>query len=315
MTKILVTQGDPAGIGPYVVISALKKIDLKKNKIFLIGSQRHFEKTKGFSQIKNQVELIHIETPALCPGTINARSGKSAFLYLQKAVEILRTDKETALVTAPVSKEAITAAGIPFLGHTEFLAQSFAVKKYAMLMVGKILTVLLLTRHIRLQNLTQTLNPREIKTALCLTIDFLRRTNGLLKPKIALCSVNPHAGINTYMGIEEKILLQATAHLSRAMHLTGPLPSEGIFQNALRKIYDVVVCSYHDQGMIPFKMIEHKTGVNLTLGLPFVRTSPAHGTAPKLLKSPSQIDPSSMEHAIRLAIKLLPHWKSKGKIV
>lgn len=300
--KTVVTMGDPAGIGPYVVLEALKKISLTRNKISLIGDAKILSRFTSFDAIRKDIDFIDMaNSKGIRPGKSSAASGKASYEYLEKAVELLRANPNQSLVTAPVSKEAVSQSIGAFVGHTEYLAESFDVDDVVMLMKGKKMSVVLLTRHVFLRDVPDMLDVNDIYTTINLVGESFKDRFGVKKPKFALCSVNPHAGIETFLEHEELLLLKAVAPLAKKYDIYGPYPSDTIFHES--DFYDVIFAAYHDQAMIPFKLQEFSSGINVTLGLPFLRTSPAHGTAYSLVKTPEKVDSRSMLNALRFALK------------
>lgn len=301
MSTIYITMGDPAGIGPYVLVEALSKIDLNGHDVQVIGNKNVLEKQHLFSTISNKVGLIHISNCSnVVAGISSPEAGKAAYEYLQKAIELLKTNPKASLVTAPVSKESISQAlGRKFIGHTEYLANAFSVPETVMLMSGKLMRVVLLTRHIPIRDIDFFLNSDNIRFTVETVIKYLNSL-GIARPKIAFCSLNPHAGIETFLEKEEELIISAVKPIEHLFKMIGPYPSDTLFSNS--KEYDLIVAVYHDQAMIPFKLLEFQTGVNVTLGLPFIRTSPAHGTAFNLVEETGKIDSSSMVHAIKMVM-------------
>ncbi len=308
MKKLLITIGDPTGIGPFITVKALKELALKKVNLQVIGSRKILEEIKDYSCIATRVNLIDIKSKALKyirRAHPNKYSGSLALEYLNTAIEILKKDKNFSLVTAPLSKEAVKAVKRDFIGHTEYLAQKFSVKNFSMLMVGKRFRILLLTRHIPLREVSNSINYKYLYKSLNLLILSLKNLFKLRKIKIALCSLNPHAGIETFLEKEEKVLIKVKKSLEhKNLKFIGPFPSDTLFRKALKEKYSAIVAFYHDQGMIPFKTLEFPWGVNLTIGLPFIRTSPAHGPGFDLVNRPYLIDSHPMKEAIKLALKL-----------
>ena len=293
--KLIVTMGDPFGIGPHVTVDALSKISLKQNKIILVGNQKSLSKHPKFKQIKKDLTLVD-------PADDYMDSGEASYSYLLKAVELLCGNPDFNLVTAPVSKEKIASVVDGFVGHTEFLAEAFEAPQTVMMMAGKKMKVVLLTRHILLRDIAKQLTLKNITSSIDITGWNLKKYYGIDKPKIALCSVNPHAGIDTFLDKEEYRILKAVEQLKKKYDICGPYPSDTLFSAADK--YDVIVAAYHDQAMIPFKLTEFSSGVNVTLGLPFIRTSPAHGTAFDIASKPDKINSSSMLSAVRMALQI-----------
>jgi 4-hydroxythreonine-4-phosphate dehydrogenase len=227
---------------------------------------------------------------------------------LDRALAILAKNEADALVTAPVNKASVRAAGFSdFEGHTEYLACATLTKDYEMVFIGQKLKVALVTRHIALENVPKALSTEKIYKIIELTHGAMIKYFSMPNPKIGVCGLNPHAGESGLFGREEKEIIgpavKKAARLSK--NIFGPLPSDVVFYDAKNGKYDVVIAMYHDQGLIPFKMLHFKDGVNVTLGLPFIRTSPDHGTAMDIAGK-GIADPSSMIEAIRLAALLVP---------
>lgn len=270
-STVLITTGDPKGIGPEVTKKALEDSKIKRLANFFIIEPR--DKT-GFDAIK-------------------------------KAAEILKKQKAQALVTAPVNKETINRSGIPFQGHTEYLAEASNTKKFAMMLCGGPLKVTTVTRHVPLKKVSEILTQAKIIDAVKLTDFALKRYFGIKKPKIGVCALNPHCGEGGKIGNEEQIIIiPAVKKIRRlAPGVLGPISGDIIFYMAFHGKLDAVISMYHDQGLGPLKMLAFEKGVNVTLGLPFIRTSPDHGTAYDIAGR-GIADPSSMKEAIKLAVSM-----------
>lgn len=283
MPRIVITLGDPAGIGPEVIDQALAAGGIPGN----------FE-----------IEVIGDRSAGL-PGKPDARSAAAALAALDEAVNQLKSGRADAVVTGPVSKEGLQALGFPFPGQTEYLADAFGVADFGMLLTGASLTVGLATIHEPLARVPALLTVERIIRIGLLTADFLHRRNIRL-PRIAVAGLNPHAGENGAFGNEEtRIIAPAIERLNAlgAGIFTGPAVPDAIFRDAARGLHDAVLAMYHDQGLIPLKLLDFDTAVNVTLGLPKPRTSPDHGTAFSLAGK-NLANPSSMIAAIRLACEL-----------
>ena len=229
------------------------------------------------------------------------RAGRAAYRYLAEAVRQLKVGEADGLVTAPVSKEAIHRAGISWVGHTEFLAESFRCRATMMFATGSF-RVSLVTTHCPLRELPRRLTRAELLRTLAATHESLREDFGIPRPRIGLASLNPHGGEGGLFGREERrLLLPAVRAFPHPV--AGPLPVDSLMQQAARGAFDAVVALYHDQALIPVKLLGWEQAVNVTLGLPFVRTSPVHGTAFDLAGG-GKADPRSMLRAIQLAIEL-----------
>jgi 4-hydroxythreonine-4-phosphate dehydrogenase len=282
-----ITLGDPSGIGPEVVGKALrdKRIRPIRNQLRIIGD---------FRQVGRVPQ-----------GRVSAKAGRFAYQYLQKAISLWRKGEIQALVTAPVSKEAIVTAGYPFKGHTEFLEEMTKTKQTVMFFADEKLKVALVTRHVPLKKVDQVLTVLLIETTIRITAESLKKYWKMSKPRIGVCGLNPHAGEGGLFGDEEKkIILPAVRKIQKKFaRVTGPLAGDSVFYHAFHGRYDAVVAMYHDQGLAPFKLLAYDTGVNVTLGLPFIRTSSDHGTAFDIAGK-NKANPNSMIEAILLAHRL-----------
>ena len=284
MPRILITLGDPAGIGPEVVAKALASGKLPAGFDFqVLGDAAHGS-----------------------PGSPDARSAVSALEALEASVRILKADPDAvAVVTAPVSKASLQNSGFPFPGQTEFFAERFGVHDFAMCLSGQNLSVGLATIHIPLANVSKELTLERIVASGRLLAGFARR-RFRRDPRIAVVGLNPHAGEGGRFGDEEaRVIAPAIATLNQEMPgvFSGPHVPDAIVRQAAEGQFDAVLAMYHDQGLIPFKLLDFDTGVNVTLGLPKPRTSPDHGTAFDIAGK-DIARPDSMIHAIRLACEL-----------
>ncbi len=279
-----ITLGDPAGVGPEVIAKSLAKPSIQK-----LG---HFK-------------IIGNPSPKIKPGRPDQHSAQASLAYLQKAVELLKSRKINALVTAPVCKEAITALGKPFHGHTEFLAHAFHVKNFEMMFVSKALRTIIVTRHIPIQRVSRSITLTKVYNTILLANKSLKEHFKIKRPRIAVWGLNPHAGEGGSMGQEEITKIIPSIHKAQreGIHVQGPFPADTLFSPDTTRGYDVIISMYHDQGLIPVKTLYFNQLVNLTIGLPFIRTSPAHGTAFDIAGK-NKADPSSMSEAIKLAAKL-----------
>lgn len=280
--KIIITTGDPNGIGAEITIKALNLLNLPKKDIVIISNKKVIN---TYGKLNNDYNLIEIDfSGRIEPGRISAEAGEFAFNCLKKACEL----KPKYIVTAPTSKEAMHLAGYKFNGQTEILEKFLAHggQKAEMLFASNDFRVLLMTRHVALKDINLT------KEIILEKVERLRGyfQNKLLikKPNFALCALNPHAGEGGIMGSEEiDIMLPAVNALrERGINITNPLPADTLFakgvQNYLKSEkmpYDCYIACYHDQGLIPIKSIAFDKTVNMTIGLDVIRTSPSHGTA------------------------------------
>ncbi len=302
-----ITLGDPSGVGPEVVARALAKPAIRKLGPFkLIGEQAVYQK---YSRV-NTKNCSFLDLKSMTPrqwklGKINKISGKASLLALKKGIELLKNKEISSLVTAPVSKEAIGLTDPSFHGHTEFLADAFHVKNVGMMFVADKLRTIIVTRHIPLHRVPKAINAANVYETIALTHKALKDNFGIKKPSIGICGLNPHAGEGGTIGREEitKIIPAIQKSRLRRMDVQGPFAADTLFSPDIAHQYDAIVGMYHDQGLIPIKTLCFKDLVNLTIGLPFIRTSPAHGTAFNIAGK-NKADPSSMCAAIKLAAQL-----------
>lgn len=283
MPRIVITLGDPAGVGPEVIDLALASGEIPA----------------GF-----EIEVLGDRSAGI-PGKPDARSAAAALAALDEAVHQLKNGTADAVVTGPVSKEGLQSLGFPFPGQTEYFAAAFGVTNYGMLLTGATLTVGLATIHEPLAKVPELLTVERIVRIGLLTATFLKR-RGIRQPRIAVAGLNPHAGENGAFGDEETRIIRPAIHALNQADVgtfTGPAVPDAIFRDAAQGHHNAVVAMYHDQGLIPLKLLDFDTAVNVTLGLPKPRTSPDHGTAFSIAGK-NLASPSSMIAAIRLACEL-----------
>ncbi len=284
MPRILITLGDPAGVGPEVVALALSS----------------FQIPSGF-----EIDVIG-DANAGTPGKPDQKSAAAALDALHESVRQLKNGSAAGVVTGPVSKQGLQSLGFPFPGQTEFFADAFGVTNFGMLLTGATLSVGLATIHEPISKVAKLLNESKILQIGLLMADFLQR-RGIEHPRIAVAGLNPHAGENGAFGDEEtRIIAPAIERLNatKTAEFTGPAVPDAIFREAAQGRFDAVLAMYHDQGLIPLKILDFDTAVNVTLGLPFPRTSPDHGTGFSIAGK-NLANPSSMIAAIRLACELV----------
>lgn len=238
------------------------------------------------------------------PGRIDARASANAAHWIRHGVDAHLRGKLSAIVTAPICKEGFQKAGLSWPGHTEMLAELTRRRRYAMMLLNKDLRVVIATRHIPLKDVARNLSRPLVLESVELTAEALKWLGGK-RGLIAVCGVNPHAGDGGALGREEIDIITPAIRQAqrRKIRVAGPLPADTVFHRALQGDFSAVVAMYHDQGLAPFKMLAFENGVNLTLGLPVVRTSPDHGTGFDIAGR-GVANPSSMVAAIRLAGKL-----------
>lgn len=319
-----ISIGDFNGIGPEVILKAVGGNRL--NKIctpIIYGSGKVINRYRQILELKdwqfftiqrieqinhkqvNVINCMNDQNLEVQPGVITPDAGKLALESLKRAVEDLKSGKIDALVTAPINKHNIQSEEFKFPGHTEYLAEAFGTKDVLMFMVSDDLKIGVATGHLPLEQVKQNINKELIIKKLEQIKTSLKRDFGIQKPRIAVLGLNPHAGENGLLGNEEKEIIQpAIIEFKKKGNIVfGPFPADGFFGTAAWKNYDAVLAMYHDQGLMPFKMIAFENGVNFTAGLPKVRTSPDHGTAYDIAGK-NQADESSMLHAIYTAIDI-----------
>ena len=240
------------------------------------------------------------------PGKPTAQSGLDSLRYLEYAVRLLKEGKVDGLVTGPVCKESVIPFYPGFKGHTTFLAEAFGVKNVEMLFVADDLRVVLVTRHVPVKELSTLITSGKVASVVGVTAAFVRDRFGIKKPRVAVCGLNPHAGEGGHMGCEE--IARITPALNRlrkaGWDIVGPLPADTLFEPRIRAGYDLIASMYHDQALTALKALYFDRLVNLTVGLPFVRTSPAHGTAFGIAGK-GVADAGSMLAALKLATELV----------
>jgi 4-hydroxythreonine-4-phosphate dehydrogenase len=271
----------------------------------MVGDVKVFKKFPFFNRLKKRINLIDINTPGIEKvkfGYGSELAGKASLGYLNKSLEIMKEYGLKRLVTAPLSKESVKLVLPGFCGHTEYLASYFNKAEVVMLMVSGKLKVAMLTRHIPLREVSSFVSEKAIVSLLSIVYHFFKKQFKIKSPRIVMAAFNPHAGRETFLEKEENKMLRAMEKFQRKV--SGPYPADTVFVKDNLKKYDCVICTYHDQAMIPFKLLSMQNGVNVTLGLPVIRTSPAHGVAYDVMRRGKIPFHSSMVEAIRLALKL-----------
>jgi 4-hydroxythreonine-4-phosphate dehydrogenase len=319
-----ISIGDLNGISVEVVMKSLSDNRTYKAVTPLIyahGKAFSFYKKQldldnfNFAQIRNLEEIQHKrinvinvteECPEIIPGAETQEAGKFALQAFQMAVNDLKDGKIQALVTAPLNKNNVNSPDLPFVGHTEFITKAVGASDSLMLMVSEQLRVGLVTGHIPLSKVSETITKERIIKKANLMLQSLEKDFGINKPKIAVLGLNPHSGEDGLLGKEEEeIIKPAIKELKDQNKMVfGPYPADGFFGMAHQNKFDGVLAMYHDQGLIPFKAIAFSTGVNYTAGLPVLRTSPDHGTAYNIAGK-NLADEGSMRAAIFLAIDII----------
>ena len=274
--KILITTGDPNGIGAEITVKALNKLDLPVSDAAIVSNKAVID---FYGKLNKDYEIIEIpyEKKDILPGKVTAEAGEFSFQALKKACEL----KGRAIVTAPVAKNALHLAGHNFNGQTEILQKYLAHdgQLAEMLFVAGNFRVLLLTRHCALKDVKLT-KDMVIEKVTNLREFFVEKL-GIKEPKFALCGFNPHSGEDGILGTEEIEILRPAVEIlrGRGIDITDPLPADTLFVNYFKDSYDCYIANYHDQGLIPIKTVAGSKTVNMTIGLDVIRTSPGHGTA------------------------------------
>jgi 4-hydroxythreonine-4-phosphate dehydrogenase len=321
---IAISLGDVTGIGPEVVLKALAaEVETDDTRYLLIGDAQYAASThkklglkldlRPFSKFDGKGRcFLHDPRSEPLPAELEPGSpiaARAAVAWLTDGAQRCLSHEIDALVTAPLNKQAVVRSGQPFIGQTEFLSELAGTSNTAMMLLGtddqgRWLRVALATTHLPLKLVSAQLRPEKIRLAVELATEACRDL-GLTRQRIAVCGLNPHAGEGGEFGTEEITLIKPALDTLReqGMDVVGPLPADTLFYYALRGDYDAVIAMYHDQGLGPLKMVAFETGVNWTLGLPFIRTSPDHGTAYDIAGQ-GKANPGSMSAAIRLAKQL-----------
>jgi 4-hydroxythreonine-4-phosphate dehydrogenase len=308
--RLAITVGDAAGIGPEIVLKALAAPDRPDARMVVYGPLAVLEERAARFGLRSPDELaaeyidVAIEGP-VTTGQVSAAAGRAGAEAVLRAVADVRAGRMDAIATAPLNKEALRAAGYPWPGHTELLAEASGVKGVAMAFVGGGLRVVLVTIHRSLRSVPDAVTTEGVVRVARLMHAALPRF-GATRRLMALCGLNPHAGEHGLFGDEEeRTLVPAVLALQReGIEIAGPLPADTLFPRAMRGEFDAVLALYHDQGLIPVKLAAFGQAVNVTLGLPFVRTSVDHGTAFDIVDR-GVADPGSMLAALRLAAQMV----------
>ncbi|QDT06488.1 4-hydroxythreonine-4-phosphate dehydrogenase [Rubripirellula lacrimiformis] len=309
LPRIAITVGDVAGVGPELAIrcAALAEVTQRCEPI-LYGPQAVIDRIADQMSLQRPTRVLDIgkvDAAKVCPGKFDAVTGQASFDAFDRGVADAIAGRIDAVVTGPIQKEAWYAAGIRFPGHTEVLADRTGTDDACMMLTGDAISCVLATIHIPLADVAQQLTTESIVRAIRLGNDAITRRNG--RPaRVTVCGLNPHAGENGLFshGEEERVIIPAIEIAKQdGILVTGPLPPDTAFTPAMRSATDVYVCMYHDQGLIPLKALCFDDAVNVTLGLPMVRTSVDHGTAMDIAWQ-GKANHHSMLAAIRMAIDL-----------
>ncbi len=335
---LAITMGDPAGIGPEIIVKALQLPKVwRVCRPLIIGSRTILEHM--IQSLKNPISIALVDgheattakqafrrgrLPLFDPfskparsirlGRVSAKAGEMAVICIQSAVRLAQAGCVAGIVTAPINKEAMHLAGYLYPGHTEMLADLTKAKESGMMITGGPLKIVFTTTHLALRDVAEALTVQKIVQAIRLAHFGLKQLFGVKKPRIAVAGFNPHAGENGLFGDEEIRLILPAIKQAKAQGLTcnGPHPADTMFAKALTGAFDGIVALYHDQGLIPLKTVGFGHCVNITLGLPILRTSVDHGTAFDIAGK-GKADPTSLVDAIVMAAQLAPKFSSKGQ--
>jgi 4-phospho-D-threonate 3-dehydrogenase / 4-phospho-D-erythronate 3-dehydrogenase len=297
---IAITMGDGAGIGPEIILKTFLNNENRKRNLLVVGDLTVLEDVKkhlGYNSLElngihspdkaiwdnktvNVWDMQLLKTGDFRPGEVSRKTGDASFHYVIEAIRLSKEGQVAAIVTAPISKEAIQSAGHQFAGHTEIFASYTGTKNYAMLLYDEKFSVIHVSTHIPLADAISTLNQPRIERVIQLAHDSMKKIVGH-SPVIAVAGINPHAGEKGLFGRQEiEIIKPAVESMkARGIDVSGPYPPDTVFLKTLQGDFDIVVAMYHDQGHIPMKLLSFDTGVNISVGLPVIRTSVDHGTA------------------------------------
>lgn len=327
-----ITMGDVAGVGPEIIVKSLQQKEIYNHAHpIVIGDSLMLKRAAHILNIDIQIKTVdkdsdfktkfgeiscydlNLFSDYIPYGEVSPVAGNAAFEYLRTAIELSNEGMIDAICTAPLNKEALHKAGHIYPGHTEILAELTNTKDFAMMLSSPKLKVIHVTTHVGLMDAIHIINPERVYTVIKLAHKTLSKI-GIENPKIGVCGINPHAGENGLFGHgeeEEKITPAIQSAVKEGINVSGPLPADTLFFLAQRGDFDIVVAMYHDQGHIPIKVLGLETGVNITVGLPIIRTSVDHGTAFDIAGK-GIADERSLIEAIRQAIELSPKGKSVG---
>ncbi len=331
--RLGITLGDPAGIGPEVIVRALARRDVRAAcQPVVIGDVERVRAAASTVGRRLAIEVVDeaglasgrtaarraasgtgvailpvstLSTRACRPGRPTLEGGRAAYQYIRTATRLALSGALDGIVTAPINKATVTRAGFPISGHTELLRELTHAREVRMMLMGERLRVVLVTMHVALSAVPRALGVREITRTILIAAEHLRRYHGIARPRLAVAGLNPHAGEGGLFGDEEAtIIAPAVRRACQAgARASGPFAADSLFFRAVNGEFDAVIAMYHDQGLIPLKLLHFHDGVNVTMGLPIVRTSPDHGTAYDIAGK-GTADPGSMTAAILLAARM-----------
>lgn len=315
--RIGITIGDINGIGPEIILRSLHEIKGTDTLPVVIAPKNVLQYYTELLDTREEYELIEIDpidSRDIRPGIISSVSGKVAMNSIEVAIKHCMDGSLNAMVTAPISKEAVNLAGYTIPGHTEFLAEKTNAGSVLMMLVNEQLRVALTTVHVPLKDVSRSITPELIENRLNILNQSLMQDFLIKEPRIAVLGLNPHSGDGGIIGSEEQeIIIPVLEEIKvRFHHIGGPFPADGFFGQKMYQHFDATLAMYHDQGLAPFKLLSFGSGVNFSAGLPIIRTSPDHGTAFNIAGK-GIADPSSFIQAYKLAASLAhKHIKGNG---
>ncbi len=321
-----ITMGDPAGIGPEIIVKTLTDSQIyDRSRPIVLGdyavlsealeraaSQQRIRVVEGLSgagENPREIDLVvvsHLQKGSIAPGHPTAEGGKAMVRAVFQAVEMAQKREIQAMVTCPISKVLMQQVGYAYEGHTQLIADKTGTEDYVMMLAGERLRVVLVTIHCGLKEVPGLLNREKVFRTIRVTARALAQDFGKDSPAIGVAALNPHAGEEGLFGSEEQDIILPAVEKARkeGIDVDGPLPADTLFWKAAQGRYEAVVAMYHDQGLIPLKLLHFADAVNVTLGLPLVRTSVDHGTAYDIAGT-GRADPSSLKAAVRMAVHMV----------
>ncbi len=323
---LAITQGDPAGVGPEIIVKALQdEAVFARCRPLVIGDARmlaraatwlgmpplRFERVETPSDADYAVGTIPLleqnnaDPAEIAPGVLSAAAGDAAVESVSLACDLALAGDVDAIVTTPLNKEAMRLAGYPYAGHTELLAERTGADRVSMLLVSDSLRVVHVSTHVPLAEAIRRVTPARVEEVIDLA-EYACEALGIAAPRIAVAGLNPHAGESGLFGSEDATQIRPAVERARArgLNVSDPLPPDTVFLRAMRGEFDIVVAMYHDQGHIPMKLLAFEDGVNVSIGLPIIRTSVDHGTAFDIAGT-GRANPASLLAAIEVAVKMV----------
>lgn len=323
-------MGDPAGIGPEIIVKALAHKDIYElcqpvvlgdpfvlSSVLPTGSRKmtlniitNPSEVRSVPEIINLLALSNLKGASVQPGKPTVEGGKAMVRYIFRAVEMIRKTELQAMVTCPISKVLMHQAGHKYDGHTQLISHLTQTDEYVMMLAGQKLRVALVTIHCSLKDVPTILNKDMVYKTITITARALKQDLGLKKPRVAVAALNPHAGESGLFGQEETEIIEPAIRMARneGCKVDGPFPADTLFHRTTSGHFDAVVAMYHDQGLIPLKLLHFSDAVNVTLGLPIIRTSVDHGTAYDIAGT-VQADAGSLKEAIKMAAMMVENRK------